>query len=345
MIRSPILVVDSDRESLKLLARVLEWAGFMEVRFASNAKEALAALSASLPHVLIFDLKLPDMDGYEFLKQAAEKGHNRSFMPIMVFTSELAPSAKIKALELGASDFLNKPGDAVEIQVRIRNFLRSRRAHSELQNYNQILEATVQQRTEHLVDARKETVELLAAASEYRDDDSGQHAIRVGEVSAALARFLGHDDLYIESMRMVAPLHDLGKLGVPDSILQKPGKLTVEEEARMRQHVVIGGELLQHVRSPHLQLAREIALYHHERWDGSGYAAGLKGWEIPESARIVAVADAFDAMTNDRPYRKAQSVAIALLELKAAAGTHFDPDIVDAAVALYGTSQHAATAA
>ena len=332
MARSRLLLIDDNIENLKLLERMLEWAGFANVESRTNAQEALNNLTQLDPELIILDLMMPGLDGYGFLKRVREDPSSRAFLPILVFTANLSSDARSRALDLGASDFLTKPGDALEIQLRVRNFLKMRMMQAELQNQNVALEAKVRQRTEHLTIARLEAIEVLASTCEYRDDETGQHARRVGETSAGIAGALGLDEDFVESMRLAAPLHDLGKIAIPDSILFKPEKLTDEEYDRMKQHATIGADLLGEKTSPLLTLAREIARFHHESWDGTGYAAHLAGDAIPLSARIVAVADAFHAMTNDRPYRKGRSEALAIEELRAMSGKQFDPAVVEAMI-------------
>ncbi len=330
MARSPLLLIDDDIENLRLLERMLEWAGYANVRSCTSAKQGFDALASFKPALIVLDLIMPGWDGYEFLKRLREEALPGSYTPILVFTADMSTDAKIRALELGASDFLTKPGDAIEIQLKVRNFLWTGRMHSDLANQNIILEAKVRQRTEHLTIARVEAIEVLANACEYRDDETGQHARRVGEMCAGIAHNLGLEDDFVESIRLAAPLHDLGKIAIPDTILFKPEQLSDEEFALMKRHPGIGANLLGEKVSPLLQLAKEIALYHHERWDGNGYEAGLAGEAIPLSARIVTVADAFDAMTHDRPYRQGRSQFEALEELSAMSGVQFDPAVIRA---------------
>jgi putative two-component system response regulator len=331
MARSPLLLIDDNLANLDLLERILEWAGFLNVRSCTNAMAGLEALASWNPHLVILDLKMPGMTGFEFFRQVREEMPHHSFLPILVYTADLTPEAKIQALQLGASDFLTKPGDSVEIQLRLRNFLRTRQLQNQLQNHNEILEAQVQLRTNELAVSRRESVELLATVSEYRDDDTGQHVRRVGELAVHIAHHIpGLDDEFLRSLKFAAPLHDIGKIGIPDHILRKPGSLTMEETCIMRRHVSIGAAILEHMTSPILQVAREIAACHHERWDGTGYPEGLRGEAIPLSARIVSVADTFDAMTNDRPYRKGLSELDARAEIRRLSGAQFDPTVVAA---------------
>ncbi len=327
---SPVLLIDDNAANLTLLQRTLEWGGFTNLHLCTQGREGLDLIADLNPHLVILDLMMPGMSGYEFLESMGRKQSSKGLLPILVYTADLTAQAKIRALELGAADFLTKPGEAVEICLRVRNFLRTRLMQLELHRSNEVLESRVQRRTEHLATARKEAILLLGKASEYRDDETGHHSQRVGDMSAAIAAQIGLDEEMVESIRLVAPLHDIGKIAIPDQILHKPGKLTDDEYEDMKLHVKIGADLLARCVSPMLQLAQEIALYHHERWDGKGYIRGLAGEDIPISARIVAVADTFDAITHDRPYREARSEAVALEILAGVSGSQFDPLVVDA---------------
>lgn len=326
----PILVIDDKPENLQVLRRMLEWAGFPNVVAYASARKALECLDTVRPDLIMVDLMMPEMDGFEFLRRFREMSESASFLPVLIFTADISPASRIKALDLGASDFLTKPGDAVEIKLKVRNFLQMRRMHTELAQRNQDLETLVKERTDHLLAARRETIEVLASACEYRDDITGHHAQRVGVLSFRIANALRLPERFCQSMRLAATLHDLGKIALPDAILFKPSGLTELEYERVKLHPKLGADLLGGKRSPLLQLAREIALYHHERWDGAGYGFGLAGARIPISARIVAVADSFDAMTSDRPYRKGLSTEAAFDELRRGAGSQFDPDVVQA---------------
>jgi putative two-component system response regulator len=201
-----------------------------------------------------------------------------------------------------------------------------------LQRHNERLEETVRLRTLQIHQAHRDALAKLAIASEFRDDDTGEHTKRVGSIAAQIARIMGLPKSFVDDIRVAAPLHDVGKIGIPDVILQKPSALTAEEYARVREHAKIGEQILRGADEPIVEMACDVALTHHERWDGGGYPAGLAGEDIPISGRIVAVADAFDAMTNDRHYRKAISVEMAVVELKACSGSHFDPTVVEAFV-------------
>jgi putative two-component system response regulator len=252
------------------------------------------------------------------------------FLPVLMITGDESPDVKRRALNRGAHDFLTKPFDNVEVLLRVRNLLRTRLLNQRLLEANHVLEARVQERTANLEAARLEALGHLARAAEFRDDVTGQHTHRVGRLAAAIATDLGMSDEHVELIRNAAPLHDIGKIGIPDTILMKKGSLSTEEFEVMKTHTTIGAAILAESRSPVFELAREIALSHHERWDGSGYPAGRAGADIPLSGRIVCAADVFDALTNERPYKRAMPYDLALREITANAGRHFDPDVAAA---------------
>ena len=272
--------------------------------------------------------------GFRILELLGHRKTGRNPVPVIVLTADIAPDARRRALALGARDFVGKPFDLAEVQHRVANVLETRRVQLELQRQNDVLAERVRERTVDLEQARVEVLDRLALAAEYRDDDTQEHARRIGRTSRRIADRLGLGSGERELIARAAPLHDVGKIGVPDSILLKPARLTVEEFEVMKGHTRIGAELLADGRSPVLQLAREIALSHHERWDGAGYPNGLAGEEIPLAGRIVAVADVFDALTHARPYKEAWPIDQAVLEIAGESGRQFDAAVVEAFQAL-----------
>ncbi|HEY3782944.1 MAG TPA: HD domain-containing phosphohydrolase [Fimbriimonadaceae bacterium] len=341
---SRILIIDDESANVELLQRILEWAGYANVIPLCDPTKAFVVAENCKPDIILLDLHMPVMNGFELLQQIREQVTGSKYVPILVFTADINPESKKKALELGANDFLTKPGDATEIMLRVRNFLETRHLHRQLQDQNLDLEQKVQERTQALETARLEALEKLARAAEFRDDDTGEHAKRVGATAVGIAEQLGWAHIDVEELRMAAPLHDIGKIGLPDSILLKPGKLTDEEFEVMKRHTRIGASILGDSESPVLQLAKMIAMAHHEWWDGTGYPGGLGGEEICLAARIVAVADVFDALTHARPYKEAWPEQDAEAEISKCAGSHFDPQVVEAFLAMrqkYGVARAA----
>ena len=340
-----ILVVDDEGSNVLLLKRLLQQAGYTNVRSTTDSREVLALYQAALPDLVLLDLHMPHLDGFAVMELLAPQVAAGTYLPILVLTADITPEAKRRALAIGAKDFLTKPFDPTEVLLRIRNLLETRHLHGQLKDQNRLLEEKVRERTLELEEARIEILERLAVAAEYRDDATGQHTRRVGQAAALLARAIGLPETQVELIRRAAPLHDIGKIGIPDGILLKPGPLTVEEFEIMKAHTIIGGRILSGSRFPLLQLGEEIALTHHERWDGTGYPRGLPGERIPLGGRIVAIADAFDAMTSDRPYRKALSWHEVWDLLWGGAGTQWDELLVRTFAAVMSEEQGVAPSA
>jgi putative two-component system response regulator len=249
---------------------------------------------------------------------------------VLVLTSDNTRDAKRRALSGGARDYLTKPLSPSEVRARVRNLLETRMLYQELRLHNADLERRVRERTLELEGARLQTLQRLARAAEYRDDVTGQHTRRVGRSAARIAAALGWSPLDVEMIRLAAPLHDVGKIGIPDGILLSDARLSQIQFEVMKTHCVIGADILSGSDVPLLRLAAEIALSHHERWDGQGYPAGLAGEDIPQSGRIVAVADTYDALRHPRPYKEAWSAHQAFEDILAGAGKRFDPGVVEA---------------
>ncbi len=328
------LIVDDELANVRVLERMLKDWGCLNVRGTTDPREAAALFGDLRPDIVLLDLMMPEMDGFTVMEQLRPLIADGDYLPILVLTADTTVPTRHKALAVGAKDFLTKPFDMVELSLRLSNLIETRFLHLHIQSQNRILDEKVHERTAELAQSENETVECLALAAEFRDDDTGQHTQRVGHTAALLARCLGLPKERVDLIRRAAPLHDVGKIGVSDSILLKPGKLTDEEFATMKDHAVIGGHILARHHTPLLQLASRIALAHHERWDGSGYPQKLAGEAIPIEGRLVAVVDVFDALTHVRPYKSAWPVADAVAEIARQSGRQFDPEVVRVFMAL-----------
>ena len=322
-----ILIVDDEANNVDLLRRLLERAGFSRIESTNDSREAVDLYLKFRPDLILLDLHMPHQDGLEVM-DALNRIAEASYLPILMLTGDDTPEAKREALSRGAKDFLNKPFHSDEVLLRIGTLLETRFLYLQIQSQNQMLEAKVRDRTRELEAAQIEIIERLARAAEFRDDHTGQHTERVGQMAALLAKQIGLPDSQVYTMRRAAPLHDVGKIGIPDSVLLKLGKLTAEEFEIVKTHTTIGARILSGSRFTILRLAEEIAFNHHERWDGNGYV-GIAGAAIPLAGRIVAVADVFDALTRDRPYRKAMPMAAAAAIMAEGRGSHFDPRVLD----------------
>jgi putative two-component system response regulator len=327
--RCRILVVDDEQPNVRVLEALLARAGYQHVEATTDPRDVPKIYESFGPDLLLLDLRMPGMDGFEILRYLQEVVPPDEYFPILVLTGDLGADSKERALSMGARDFVTKPFDLTEALLRIKNLLEARVLHLQLQRHNQTLEEKVQERTRHLAEAQLELLHRLAVAAEYRDDLTGRHAERVGLLSALIARELKLSEEDVRLIRRAATLHDVGKIGVSDSILMKAGPLTSEEYDLMRRHTGIGGRILSGSRFPLLQMAAEIAVSHHEWWDGKGYSSGLKGEDIPITGRIAAVADVFDSLTHARPYKKAFPRDEALDLIREGSGSQFDPRVVE----------------
>lgn len=325
-----ILIVDDSDANIRLLERILHQAGYTHYQSTTDPRTVLTLYREFHPDLILLDLMMPHLDGLAVMEQLALEMLDGAYFPILVLTSDITLEAQRRALAAGAKDFVTKPFDPTEVLLRIGNLLETRYLHMQLHDQNKTLEQRVRERTQQLEELHLELLERLAVAAEYRDDATGQHTRRTGHTAGRLAQVLRLPKRLVELIRRASPLHDVGKIGIPDHILLKPGQLTPAEFEVMKTHTTIGARILSGGRFPLLQTAEKIAFTHHERWDGNGYPRGLKGEAIPLEGRIVAVCDAFDALTRDRPYKPAVSVDDALGELQRCAGTQFDPRVVNA---------------
>jgi putative two-component system response regulator len=294
----------------------------------SDPAEGLNWCQQNEPDLVIVDYMMPGLDGVEFIRRFRATP-DREHVPILMVTADHERQTRYNALQSGATDFLNKPVDRNEFQPRVHNMLALRRAHLATRERARTLELEVTKATALIHDREQETVTRLARAAEFRDPETGAHIQRMAHYSALIARQLEQSELFVATLLHAAPMHDVGKLGIPDHILMKPGRLTEEEFEQMKRHPEIGYDILKDSTSPVIQTAATIALTHHEKYDGSGYPHGTRGEAIPLEGRIVAVADVFDALTSSRPYKKAWPLSDAEKFMREGRGNHFDPLCVD----------------
>ncbi len=322
-----ILAVDDEPVNLKLLDRMLRGAGYSDVVLIGDPREVVSTYRAGGGDLILLDLNMPHLDGFAVLEQLRAL-NDPLVPPVVVLTAQHGADTLLRALNSGARDFIGKPFDRHELLARVRNLLDAQLAHRFIHDQKALLEQIVDERTAALRTSRLEIVQCLGRAAEYRDMETGAHILRMSHYCALLAEAVGWEAAAVETILNASPMHDVGKIGIPDQILRKPARLTPEERVVMETHTTIGGAILAGGSNELLAMAQEIALTHHEKWDGSGYPQGLAGEAIPLSGRITAVADVFDALTSARPYKQAWSLAEAVSFLEENAGSHFDPQLV-----------------
>jgi putative two-component system response regulator len=328
-IRVRILIVDDSRSSLAFLKHVVGQLGWTNIECLLHPVEALRRAGEVQFDLVLVDNIMPEIDGVELTRRLRAREDYR-MVPIIMVTSMDDPLLRVTAIDAGATDFIHKPFDVTELQARVRNLLALRQAHRDLADQAQWLSREVEIATRHLVEREEEIIWRLARAIEYRDGNTGGHINRVAQISQIIAEGVGLTAARARIIYLAAPLHDIGKIGIADAILSKPGKLTPEEITAMRQHVSIGARILEHGTSEIIRTAELIAQSHHEKWDGTGYPDRLAGIDIPIEARIVALADVFDALCSERPYKRAWPIDEAYDEIVRLAGSHFDPACVAA---------------
>ena len=349
-----IMIVDDEPVNVKVVQKYLKLAGYQHFTTSTDPRPVVEMVAKEMPDVILIDVMMPHVSGLQILEKLREDVR-LAHIPTIVLTASDNEQTKIEALELGATDFLAKPVNSAELIVRVRNALLVKAHHDHLKTYARDLEQQVRRRTAELAVSRLELIHCLARTAEFRDNETGRHVVRVGRYAEIIAREWGMDEHSIELIGHAAPLHDMGKVGIPDCILLKPGKLAPEEFEIMQRHTIYGhrtfeplsadelrtfqshtfmGEMIMDVQSsPIITMAAKIALTHHEKWDGTGYPIGLKGENIPLAGRITAVADVFDALANKRPYKPAFELDRCFQIMEEGRGTHFDPKVLDAFLA------------
>ncbi len=349
--QSKILVVDDESLNIQVVSRYLRIGGYSNIISTDHSGQALPLMGLHRPDVVLLDIHMPGITGVDILS-AIRADEVLCQTPVIILTGSSNPETKLAALKAGASDLLAKPVHGEELLARLGMVLKAKAYQDQLHQNSEVLEEAVRRRTAELEASRLELIHCLARAAEFRDDDTGKHVLRVGRYARLIGEELGFSELALDILEPAAQLHDVGKIGISDSVLLKPGKLTTEEfetmqkhcgfgkkiaasmsetEARMvRNHTEIGARIMGSVCSPILEMAKRIALTHHERWDGSGYPIGLAGEDIPLEGRITAVADVFDALSSKRSYKPAFPLKKCFAILKEGRGSHFDPQVLDA---------------
>ena len=348
---SKIMIVDDEQLVIRVVRRFLSSDGYDNFLTLTDPREALEMIDREQPDVVLLDIMMPHITGLDLLK-VRQKTSAFQHIPFIILSANSENQIKRDALQLGATDFLSKPVDPSDLILRVQNALTVKRHHDHLANYATELERQVRERTQQIEKSREQIIHCLARAAEYRDNETGEHVIRVGKYCSVIADQLGFGKEYCREIELAAQLHDVGKIGIPDSVLLNPGKLTNEEfdvmkthcglgmeimeplahaeSERVRRHTDMGGFIMDGVDSPMLELAATIARTHHEKWDGTGYPFQIKGDNIPIEGRICCVADVYDALCSERPYKPKFPIQKCLEIMLSERGTRFDPIVLDA---------------
>ena len=323
-----ILIVDDEPANVLLLTKILNSKGYTNIVSTLDPTQTLPLYLENKSDLILLDINMPKMDGYEVMELFCSELNN-NIPPILVLTAQHTQEFRQRALDSGALDYVTKPFNAEELLSRVYNLLSVEMANKYMRLQNEILEQKVNERTQELHDTRLQVVRRLGLAAEYRDNETGLHIIRMSKMAVVIAKAAGMDDEQCDLLLNAAPMHDIGKIGIADHILLKPGKFEPDEWAEMQTHAQIGANILSGDDSDLMKMAHDIALTHHEKWNGKGYPNGLEGENIPLVGRITAIADVFDALTSVRPYKKAWSVEDSVNLIKEESGQHFDPRLVD----------------
>jgi putative two-component system response regulator len=323
-----ILVVDDEFANVRLIEKLLQARGYTSVTCTQEPLKVVELYKVHDFDLILLDLNMPQLDGYGVMEQLKEST-NGKLPPILILTAQHMQEFRQRALDNGALDYVTKPFNAEELASRVNNMLQVQMAQKYMQYQNEILEQKVRERTEIIHETRLQVVRRLGRAAEYRDNETGLHTIRMSKMAMVIGEAAGLDAQQCDLLLNAAPMHDVGKIGIPDHILLKPGELDANEWAIMQTHAQIGADILSGDDSDLMKMAYDIAISHHEKWNGKGYPHGLKGEDIPLTGRITAIADVFDALTSERPYKEAWPVEKAVALIKEESGEHFDPALVE----------------
>jgi putative two-component system response regulator len=329
-----VYVVDDVSINLELVESVFRNDPSLLIRKAENGKELMKVIETyGSPDLLILDLMMPIMDGFDVLEKL-KQGRESNYFPIIVLSALTDKQSIVKALSMGADDYVTKPFFVEELKARVGNMLKLKERDECLNTSLDVMESNLIEKLQIIEQTQVEVIIRLGKAAEFRDDETGRHIERIASYVDLITEKMGMNHEQRIMMQYAAPMHDVGKIGIPDGVLMKAGKLTADEFKIIKLHTVIGSRILSGTTLPLLELAKEIAISHHERWDGDGYPLGLKGSDIPISGRIVAITDVFDAITSKRVYKEAWPIEQALEYIMDMRGKQFDPDIVDAFFAI-----------
>ncbi|PWB39328.1 MAG: two-component system response regulator [Rhodocyclales bacterium] len=327
-----IQIVDDDLRNIRLLEAQLKAEGH-EIMTALSGNACLAQLKDRLPDLILLDIMMPGMDGFEVAGRLKQDARTKA-IPVIMVTALEDRDSRLRALHMGAEEFLNKPVDRAELWIRVRNMLRLKEYQNFLAEHNRILEEQVAERTQALRDAYKDTIFTMVRAAEFKDEETGAHVQRISFYCRDMAEELGMDAHFCDELFHASPMHDIGKIAIPDAVLLKPGGFSPEEWAIMKGHAAFGAKILERGGSPYTKMGAEIALNHHERWDGTGYPNGSRGEAIPFPARLMNIADVYDALRSKRPYKPAFTHERAVEIITVGDGRtqpgHFDPQVLDA---------------
>ncbi len=330
--RALLMLIDDQPQNTRLLQLQLGQTHF-DFMTAESGEEALGQLYGRLPDLILLDYMMPGMNGYE-LTQHLKSNPLTRHIPIIMLTALSDQASRLQALSAGVEEFINKPVDQTELWARVRNLLRLKEYQNQLAEHNQTLQQQVAARTRELTEAYRDTIYNMVKAAEYKDEDTGRHVQRISFYCLELADELGLDDVFRDQIFYASPMHDIGKIGIPDAILLNPCSFNAGEWDIMKTHCAVGARILQKGCSPYVQMGAEIALHHHERWDGSGYPNQLSGDHIPLSARLLSICDQYDALRSKRPYKPARSHPDVMQVLNFGDGrtmpSHFDPQVFSA---------------